>query len=65
MQIVCEHCGKRFMPERKWQRFCSTRCHVREWSKTHPRVLLGKCDIVDCANCEKSFEQRRGSNKPK
>ena len=42
MQIRCEFCGKGFIPERKWQRFCTTPCRVRDWNQRHPRLTVAK-----------------------
>jgi hypothetical protein len=41
-KIPCEHCGKTFFPERRWQRFCSTPCRVQAWNKRHPRQSIGQ-----------------------
>jgi hypothetical protein len=36
----CDDCGKSFIPERRWQRFCSTPCRVSAWNRRHPRLSV-------------------------
>ena len=34
----CRLCGQRYMPQRKWQKFCSQRCRQADYDAAHPRV---------------------------
>lgn len=38
----CANCGKPFEQCRKDHLFCSRECRWEYWSKTHPRVMIGK-----------------------
>jgi len=29
----CENCGRKFAPNRRWHKFCSTKCRVEAWYK--------------------------------
>lgn len=37
----CE-CGITFEKQRKWQKYCSTTCQYRAWSKVHRPPVKGK-----------------------
>lgn len=39
---ICEWCQREFLPNRRWQRFCTNACRVEQWFSTHPRVALDK-----------------------
>jgi len=29
----CDFCDSRYQPKKSWQRFCSTKCHDKYWTK--------------------------------
>jgi len=36
----CRHCSRKFKRTRKIHIYCSSKCRVDEWVKTHPRFLV-------------------------
>jgi hypothetical protein len=34
---ACGHCGTKFRPKRRWQRFCSRACRFADWNDRNPR----------------------------
>jgi endogenous inhibitor of DNA gyrase (YacG/DUF329 family) len=38
VKVECGFCGLRFAPKRRWQRFCSSKCRLRGYWKTHEVV---------------------------
>jgi len=42
--MVCENpaCNKRFVPSRKWQRFCSKQCQESTWKKRNLGLIINK-----------------------
>jgi len=47
----CKRCGTRFLPYRKFQKFCSDGCRFKHWESLHPRqsLLPGLLDIIKIA----------------
>lgn len=37
---VCVECKTRFVVRRKWQKFCTSKCRIKNWESLHPRTLL-------------------------
>ena len=39
--VECGNCGKPFEQRRRDHLFCSEQCRYQDWSKRHPRIVIG------------------------
>ena len=40
--VNCENCGTEFEAKRRRHRFCTPACRYEFWTRTHPRLEIGK-----------------------
>jgi hypothetical protein len=40
LEAVCQKCGRKFVPARKWQIYCSTKCRKLAWFKRLAKVEI-------------------------
>lgn len=38
----CLRCGKKFVANRYWQKFCSKDCQYKDWDEKHPRIGINR-----------------------
>ena len=42
LMIVCQECKTKSPQNRKWQKFCSAKCKLKSWARSHPRIALNR-----------------------
>ena len=56
----CQSCGETFTPTQKAQRFCSAKCRMRAWRKSHSkREDVSMPEVKTCKVCEAPFKPTR------